>query len=65
MVPMLGNEGSSRILKTISPLLIHATTEVRLAICDILDALSESDPSVLNVVIIQSLPALFFFIIIC
>ncbi|KAL7595784.1 hypothetical protein Lser_V15G29528 [Lactuca serriola] len=49
MVPMLGNEGSSRILKTISPLLIHATTEVRLAICDILDALSESDPSVLNV----------------
>lgn len=49
MVPMLGSEGSSRILKTISPLLIHATTDVRLAICDILDALSESDPSLLLV----------------
>ncbi|KAJ9555652.1 hypothetical protein OSB04_010266 [Centaurea solstitialis] len=49
MLPMLGSEGGLRILNTISPLLIHANSEVRLAICDILDALVESDPSLVLV----------------
>ncbi|XP_022025733.1 small subunit processome component 20 homolog isoform X2 [Helianthus annuus] len=49
MVPMLGSEGSSRMLNTISPLLIHATSDVRLAICGILDLLAASDPSLVHV----------------
>ncbi|XP_071696721.1 uncharacterized protein [Rutidosis leptorrhynchoides] len=49
MTPMLGNEGSSRILNTISPLLIHATSDVQLAICGILDTLTENDPSLVRV----------------
>ncbi|KAI3823108.1 hypothetical protein L1987_04536 [Smallanthus sonchifolius] len=49
MVPMLGSEGSSRILNTVSPLLIHATADVRLAICGILDLLAGSDPSLVHV----------------
>lgn len=49
MVPMLGSEGSLRILNTISPLLIHANSEVRLAICDILDVLAGSDSSLVLV----------------
>ncbi|KAJ0799093.1 putative down-regulated-in-metastasis protein [Helianthus annuus] len=52
MVPMLGSEGSSRMLNTISPLLIHATSDVRLAICGILDLLAGSDPSLVHVVIL-------------
>ncbi|GJX79607.1 small subunit processome component 20 homolog isoform X1 [Tanacetum coccineum] len=49
MIPMLGNEGSSRILNAISPLLIHAPSLVRLAICDVVDALAGSDPSLVHV----------------
>ncbi|KAK1435340.1 hypothetical protein QVD17_01101 [Tagetes erecta] len=49
MVPMLGSEDSSRILNTISPLLIHATSDVRLAICGMLDVLAGSDPSLIHV----------------
>ncbi|KAL8239479.1 hypothetical protein R6Q59_016046 [Mikania micrantha] len=48
MVPMSGSEGSLRILMTISPLLIHATSEVRLAICGILDVLAASDSSLVH-----------------
>nr|GEV01026.1 hypothetical protein [Tanacetum cinerariifolium] len=49
MIPMLGNEGSSRILNTISPLLIHAPSAARLAICDVVNALAGSDPSLVHV----------------
>lgn len=48
VVPMLGSEGSL-ILNTISPLLIHATSEARLAICGVLDVLTQNDPSLVNV----------------
>jgi hypothetical protein len=45
MIPVLGNEDSSRILNTISPLLIHAPSVAHLIICDVVDALAGSDPS--------------------
>ncbi|XP_076896866.1 uncharacterized protein LOC143550000 [Bidens hawaiensis] len=48
MVPKSGSEGSLRMLNAISPLLIHATLDARLAICGIFDLLAESDPSLVH-----------------
>ena len=49
MIPVLGIKGSSRILNTISPLLTHTPSVARLTICDFVDALAGSDPSLANV----------------
>nr|XP_043629943.1 small subunit processome component 20 homolog [Erigeron canadensis] len=49
MIPMLEKEGSLKILNAISPLLIHATSDLRLAICGIIDVLAGTDPSLVLV----------------
>ncbi|CAK7328417.1 unnamed protein product [Dovyalis caffra] len=49
IVPVVGNESGSKILKAVSPLLTSVGLDVRLPICDLLDALAKSDPSFLLV----------------
>ncbi|KAK3010833.1 hypothetical protein RJ639_012410 [Escallonia herrerae] len=49
IIPVLGNECSGKILKTVSPLLISAGLDIRLSICDLLDTLSRNDNSVYSV----------------
>ncbi|XP_050219970.1 uncharacterized protein LOC126670312 [Mercurialis annua] len=49
IIPLLGNESSHKTLNAISPLLISAELDMRLNICDLLDALAKTDPSVLFV----------------
>lgn len=52
IVPVLGSESTSKILNAVSSLLISVELDMRLCICDLLDALAKTDPSVLVVVII-------------
>ena len=52
IIPVVGSESGSKILKAVSPLLTSVGLDVRLPICDLLDALAKSDPSFLFVVII-------------
>ena len=52
IIPVSGSETSPKILNAVSPLLISAGLDMRLAICDLLGVLAETDPSVLSVVII-------------
>ncbi|XP_037492635.1 small subunit processome component 20 homolog [Jatropha curcas] len=49
IIPVLGNERTKNVLNAISPLLISVELDVRLNICDLLDALAKTDPSVLFV----------------
>ena len=52
IIPVSGSETSPKILNAVSPLLISAGLDMRLAICDLLGVLAKTDPSVLSVVII-------------
>lgn len=45
VIPVLGCENTSKILKAVSPILISARLDVRLSVCDLFDALAESDSS--------------------
>ncbi|KAJ4846039.1 hypothetical protein Tsubulata_002554 [Turnera subulata] len=47
IIPLSGSAVSSKILSTITPLLVSAGLDMRLSICDLLDALGSTDPSVL------------------
>ncbi|KAA8534172.1 hypothetical protein F0562_031635 [Nyssa sinensis] len=49
IIPVLQNESTAKILNAVSPLLISAGLDVRISICDLLDALSGNDSSVLPV----------------
>ncbi|KAK9281533.1 hypothetical protein L1049_004436 [Liquidambar formosana] len=49
IIPVLGSETTATILNSVSPLLISAEQDMRLSICDLLDGLAETDPSVLLV----------------
>lgn len=51
MVKVVGREISEKIISSVSPLLTFAQLEVRTAVCNVLTALSESDSSVLIVVL--------------
>ncbi|KMT14841.1 hypothetical protein BVRB_3g065640 isoform B [Beta vulgaris subsp. vulgaris] len=46
IVPALQSETNTKILKAITPILISAQRDVRLSICDLLDALAEKDSSI-------------------
>ena len=52
IIPVSGSETTPKILNAVSPLLISAGHNVRLAVCDLLGVIAETDPSVLSVVII-------------
>lgn len=60
IMPLLGSESISKILNTVSPLVISGGQDVRLSICDLLDTLSGSDSSILAVVIILTFYLVFF-----
>ncbi|KAJ6298901.1 hypothetical protein OIU76_019961 [Salix suchowensis] len=49
IIPVVGSESGSKILKAVSPLLTSVGLDVRLPICDLLDALAKSDSSFLFV----------------
>ncbi|KAM7486094.1 hypothetical protein LguiA_002103 [Lonicera macranthoides] len=49
IMPLLGSESISKILNTVSPLVISGGQDVRLSICDLLDTLSGIDSSILAV----------------
>lgn len=49
IIPILGHKSTAKILNTVSPLYISAELDMRLRICDLLDALVASDASVLSV----------------
>ncbi|KAF2288910.1 hypothetical protein GH714_022732 [Hevea brasiliensis] len=49
IIPVLGNECTTKILNVISPHLISVELDMRLNICDLLYALAKIDPSVLSV----------------
>ncbi|XP_011045607.1 PREDICTED: U3 small nucleolar RNA-associated protein 20-like [Populus euphratica] len=49
IIPVVGSESGSKILKAVSPLLTSVGLDVRLSICDLLDVLAKSDPSFLFV----------------
>ncbi|KAF5740542.1 small subunit processome component 20 isoform X1 [Tripterygium wilfordii] len=46
IIPVLGSDITTKILNAVSPLLVSAELDIRLGICDLLDALAKSDPSV-------------------
>ncbi|KAJ7955379.1 Small subunit processome component 20-like protein [Quillaja saponaria] len=46
IIPVLGSGITTKILKSVSSLLISAELDMRLCICDLLDALAENDASV-------------------
>ncbi|KAK9671440.1 hypothetical protein RND81_12G030400 [Saponaria officinalis] len=50
LVPVLTCESTSKILNGVSPLLITARLELRLSLCDLFDALAESDSSICSMV---------------
>ncbi|GAV59009.1 LOW QUALITY PROTEIN: DRIM domain-containing protein, partial [Cephalotus follicularis] len=49
IVPVLGSESTSKILNGVSSLLVSAELDMRLCICDLLDAVAKTDPSVVVV----------------
>ncbi|XP_057754877.1 uncharacterized protein LOC130974144 isoform X1 [Arachis stenosperma] len=49
IAPILGDGSTAKILSALSPLYILAELDMRLRICDVLDALAASDASVLSV----------------
>lgn len=59
VVKVVGREISEKIISSVSPLLTFAQLEVRTAVCNVLTALSESDSSVLIVVLFVSLTIFF------
>ena len=59
IIPVSGNESTAKIMNAISQLLISAGLDVRMSICDLLDALAVNDSSAYPVVMIVL--QLFFF----
>jgi len=51
ILPTLGHGSTTKILSAVSPIYISAELDMRLRICDLLDALVASDASILSVVI--------------
>ncbi|GMP78029.1 hypothetical protein CsSME_00034114 [Camellia sinensis var. sinensis] len=49
IIPVLGTESTTEILNAVSPLLISVGLDVRMSICDLLDALAGRDSSVIAV----------------
>ncbi|KAL2955225.1 hypothetical protein AAZX31_18G015600 [Glycine max] len=49
IIPILGHGSTAKILSAVSPLYISAELDMRLRICDLLDALVASDASLLSV----------------
>ncbi|XVE81263.1 hypothetical protein DITRI_Ditri15bG0049500 [Diplodiscus trichospermus] len=49
IIPVLGSERTSEILNAVAPLLISVKLDVRVFICDLLDALARTDSSALTV----------------
>ncbi|KAA0033350.1 U3 small nucleolar RNA-associated protein 20 [Cucumis melo var. makuwa] len=49
VVPLLGSESTTKILKAVSPLLISVEQDLRLLVCDLINALAEVDSSILCV----------------
>lgn len=49
VVPILGTESTTKILKAVSPLLISVEQDLRLLVCDLINALAEVDSSILCV----------------
>lgn len=50
VVPILRSESTTKILKAVSPLLISVEQDLRLLVCDLINALAEVDSSILCVV---------------
>lgn len=50
IVQVSGSGTSTKIVNSISPLLISAGPDIRLCICDLLETVSHNDPSTLTVV---------------
>ncbi|KAH9620789.1 hypothetical protein KSS87_018169 [Heliosperma pusillum] len=46
LMPLLSYESTSKILNGVSPILISARLDLRLSICDLIDALAECDTSI-------------------
>jgi len=55
IIAYLGMESTSKIINTVSPLLVDAELDVRLCICDLLESLAKIDFSLDDVVRIMSL----------
>ncbi|XP_038874757.1 LOW QUALITY PROTEIN: small subunit processome component 20 homolog [Benincasa hispida] len=49
VVPILGSGSTTKILKAVSPLLIFVEQDLRLLVCDLINALAEVDSSILCV----------------
>ncbi|XP_052189171.1 uncharacterized protein LOC127799294 isoform X2 [Diospyros lotus] len=49
VIPLLGSESTTGILNAVSPLLISSSLDVRISICGLLDSLSKTDASVMDV----------------
>ncbi|XP_022722560.1 small subunit processome component 20 homolog isoform X3 [Durio zibethinus] len=49
IIPVVGRERTTEILKAVAPLLISVKLDIRVFICDLLDALARTDSSVLVV----------------
>ncbi|KAL4289520.1 hypothetical protein GQ457_14G012480 [Hibiscus cannabinus] len=49
IIPVLGNERTTEILNAVAPLLISSKLDIRVFICDLLEALARTDSSVLVV----------------
>uniref|UniRef100_A0A2P2MF27 Uncharacterized protein n=1 Tax=Rhizophora mucronata TaxID=61149 RepID=A0A2P2MF27_RHIMU len=49
IIPVVGMGSTTKILNAVSPLLLSAELDLRLCICDLLDALAKTDPSVIFV----------------
>ncbi|KAI8538103.1 hypothetical protein RHMOL_Rhmol09G0076200 [Rhododendron molle] len=49
MIPVLGSESRTEILNAVSPLLISVSLDLRMTVCDLLDALAGTDSSLIAV----------------
>lgn len=54
IIPIVGTSCTKKILTAVSPLLVSVELDMRLCICDLLDALAKADASVLFVVMLAS-----------
>ncbi|KAI8539167.1 hypothetical protein RHMOL_Rhmol09G0160300 [Rhododendron molle] len=49
MIPVVGSESTTKILSAVSPLLASVSLDVRMSVCDLLDALAGTDSSLVTV----------------
>ncbi|KAG5549083.1 hypothetical protein RHGRI_014451 [Rhododendron griersonianum] len=49
MIPVVGSESTTKILNAVSPLLASVSLDVRMSVCDLLDALAGTDSSLVTV----------------